>query len=164
MRILGIDPGSLHTGYALVDVEGNALRSIRVDRWSLRGEDMGARLLQLDEALSAAVAEYRPDVAAIETVFVNQNPNSALKLGQARGVILCALARAGVATAEYTPATIKQTICGSGRADKTQVGWMVQRLLGLRGEKLAADAADAAAVAICHHQHAPARRYRIAGT
>ncbi len=161
MRILGIDPGSVYTGFAVLDVEGGRLRPRALGRWALKGRGVGPRLAQLHASLGALLQEYQPQVAAVETVFVHHNPNSALKLGQARGVILCTLAEHDIAVHEYPPATIKQSVCGSGRADKTQVGWMITRLLAVR-DKLSADAADAAAVAVCHHQHAPARRLRAA--
>nr|MBV6628827.1 crossover junction endodeoxyribonuclease RuvC [Oceanococcus sp. HetDA_MAG_MS8] len=161
MRILGIDPGSVYTGYAVLAIEGNKLLPLANGRWHLRGSSIGQRLLQLQENLQDLIEVQRPSVAAVETVFVQKNPNTAIKLGQARGVILCTLARYALDTHEYTPATIKQTLCGNGRADKEQIGWMVGRLLGMRPAP-EADAADAAAVAICHHHHAPLRRLKAA--
>lgn len=163
MRILGIDPGSRFTGYAVIDAQGSRLQCVQADRWVLSGADMGGRLFQLHERLHQLIRETQPDTASVETVFVKLNPSSAIKLGQARGVILCALAQHQIPLNEYSPAKIKQSICGSGRADKSQVGWMIQRLLNLP-EPLPEDAADAAGAAICHHQHLPAKHYRIAKT
>ncbi len=163
MRILGIDPGSRFTGYAVIDAQGSRLQSVVAGRWVLNGADMGQRLCQLHEHLHALIRETQPEAASVETVFVKLNPSSAIKLGQARGVILCVLAQHGIPLHEYSPAKIKQSICGSGRAEKQQVGWMIQRLLNLP-EALPEDAADAAGAAICHHQHTPANQYRIAKT
>jgi len=116
------------------------------------------RLATLADALDALIVEYRPDAAAVEEVFVNQNPQSTLKLGQARGVALVCAARSGIAVGEYAPTLVKKAVVGTGGADKTQVHAMVARLLA--GTKIAgADAADALAVAITHAHHlASARR------
>lgn len=154
MRILGIDPGSRKTGYAVVDAQGARLHCVEAGVWRLGDGEMGGRLMKLQDSLDALIQSHKPDMAAVETVFVKSNPNSALKLGQARGVVLCTLAQHAVPMAEYTPTTIKQSILGSGRAEKGQVIWMTRRLLNLKTD-LAEDAADAAAAAICHHHHNP---------
>lgn len=152
-RIIGIDPGSRITGFAVLDVE-----SARQHRYivsgciRLQGDEVGSRLHQLFRQLGEIIGEFKPDEFAIEQVFVRLNPNSALKLGQARGVAICAGAAAGLAMAEYAPRRIKQTVTGTGAASKEQVQAMVVTLLGLTGRPQA-DAADALAVAICHAHH-----------
>lgn len=121
------------------------------------------RLAHLDAMLAALIADHAPQAAACEEVFVNSNPQSTLKLGQARGVVICAAARAGLDVGEYTPAIVKKAVVGTGAAEKPQVRAMVQRLLP--GVAIAGpDAADALAVAICHAHHlASARRVPLPG-
>lgn len=155
MRILGIDPGSLVTGYGLIESDG--VRNRHVDSGALRlgAGDMAARLRLLFEGVTELVRRETPEQAAVECVFMNKNADSALKLGQARGVVIAALAVAGVPVFEYAPRAIKQAVVGTGAAAKEQVQHMVAVLLGLKGE-LQADAADALAVALCHgHQQSP---------
>ena len=120
--------------------------------------DLPKRLVDLHDRLAEVLAEHRPEAAAVEEVFVNENPQSTLKLGQARGVILLAAARSGIAVGEYAPTLVKKAVVGTGGADKRQVHAMVGRLLP--GVKIVgADAADALAVAITHAHHlASARR------
>ncbi len=150
MIILGLDPGLGCTGWGMIRADGNRLAhlangQIRTDAKA----PLPARLLALDEALAAILADHRPDAAAVEEVFVNDNPQSTLKLAQARGVVLLAAARAGLDVGEYAPRLVKQALVGTGRADKAQVQAMVARLLP--GAKVAGpDAADALAVAITH--------------
>ena len=115
---------------------------------------MAERLAEIFSSMSAIVSEYRPQQMAVEEVFVHRNPASALKLGQARGVAIAAAVAAGLPVAEYSPTLVKRTIVGTGRADKIQVQHMVCRLLSLDGTPQA-DAADALAVALCHHHHRP---------
>jgi crossover junction endodeoxyribonuclease RuvC len=119
------------------------------------------RLGEIYRQVAGLIAEYTPEMLAIERVFVARNPSSALKLGQARGAAICAAVVAGLAVSEYTPRMIKQSVVGTGSADKEQVQHMVQRLLGLQ-EKLAADQADALAVAISH-AHSSSARLRANG-
>lgn len=152
MRILGIDPGSTTTGYGLV--EKTAGRVVHVAHGRLRpprGATLVERLTVLGRGLEEVVAAHAPDAAALEGVFVAANPRSALVLGQARGALLAALGRAGLAVAEYDPRTVKQCVAGSGAVDKQGVQEMVRRSLGL-ARRPAADAADALAVALCHVQ------------
>jgi crossover junction endodeoxyribonuclease RuvC len=145
MRILGVDPGSRAAGWAIVDFSGApALVAAGVLRPPLAGEFAG-RLAFLHAALGAVIAGQRPDAAAVERVFSGVNPQSLIALGEARGVLLLALAEAGVRTEEVTPAEIKRAVTGSGGAEKEQVRRMVHALLGKR---LALDAADAAAAAL----------------
>lgn len=153
MLILGLDPGLGTTGWGLIRAEGNRLS--HVDNGHLRTDTKAAlarRLAHLDAMVAALVADHAPDAAAVEEVFVNSNPQSTLKLGQARGVVLCAAARGGMPVGEYAARLVKKAVVGTGGADKTQVHAMVRRLLP--GATVAgADAADALAVAICHAHH-----------
>ena len=159
MILLGLDPGLAATGWGVIAADGNRLSHLA--NGQVRTDSAAAlpvRLLALHDALADIILAHRPDGAAVEEVFVNTNAQSTLKLGQARGVILLAAARAGVAIGEYAPRLVKKALVGTGGADKAQVHAMVQRLLP--GAKIAgADAADALAVAITHAHHlASARR------
>ena len=157
--ILGLDPGLGITGWGLIRAEGNRLSHVANGKLVTDTKaPLPRRLAHLDAMLSALIADHAPDGAAVEEVFVNSNPQSTLKLGQARGVVLCAAARAGLDVGEYTPSTVKKAVVGTGAAEKAQVHAMVQRLLP--GVAIAGpDAADALAVAICHAHHlASARR------
>ena len=162
MRLIGIDPGLRHTGWGVIDTEGNRLRHVAAG--TIRpcpDKDTATRLRALHEGLAAVLADYRPDEAAVEETFVNTNPESTLKLGQARGVALLAPALLGIPVFEYAPNHIKKAVVGAGHAAKTQVQFMVARLLpGCTPPS--ADAADALAVAICHASYGAGRR-RIAG-
>ena len=153
MRIIGLDPGLRHTGWGIIEASGNRLR--HVANGLVRSEPDGAlsdRLRQLFEGVNAVLDDYAPEEAAVEETFVNKNPTSTLKLGQARGIALLAPALAGLAVAEYAPNLIKKSIVGTGHAQKRQIEMMVQTLLP--GVAIAAaDAADALAVAICHAHH-----------
>ncbi|HEY0311092.1 MAG TPA: crossover junction endodeoxyribonuclease RuvC [Allosphingosinicella sp.] len=158
MIILGLDPGLGCTGWGVIAAEGNRLShiangQIRTDPKAA----LPARLLALHAALGDMLAAHRPDAAAVEEVFVNDNPQSTLKLGQARGVVLLAAAGLGIAVGEYAPRLVKKAVVGTGGADKAQVHAMVSRLLP--GVKIAgADAADALAVAITHAHHLASAR------
>ncbi len=150
MRVLGIDPGSRATGYGLVEKEGNRL--IHVDNGVIRPPakaDLPDRLLAIFSGLNDIIAEYSPQTGAIEQVFMSQNVQSALKLGQARGAALLAMAAAGLEIGEYSPMQIKSSVVGYGRASKSQVQQMVKALLKLP-EIAQEDASDALAAAICH--------------
>jgi crossover junction endodeoxyribonuclease RuvC len=148
-RILGIDPGSRATGFGVIEVTGARSRCVTHDVIRLAEEELPLRLLELQQRLRAVMAEFRPDEVAMEQVFVRKNVASALILGQARGVALCTVAEAGLPVHEYAPASIKQAIAGSGRAEKPQVQHMVRMLLNLPATP-AEDAADALACALCH--------------
>ena len=158
MLIIGLDPGLGCTGWGVIEADGNRLRHVgnghvRTDA----GMALGDRLVRLDAALAAILADHRPDGAGVEEVFVNDNPQSTLKLGQARGVVLLAAARSGLQVGEYAPSLVKKAVVGTGAADKRQVHAMVGRLLP--SVKIAgADAADALAVAITHAHHLASRR------
>ena len=158
MIVLGLDPGLGTTGWGVIAAEGNRLAhvangQIRTDPKSA----LPARLLDLHLRLLAVLAEHVPEAGAVEEVFVNDNPQSTLKLGQARGVVLLAAASLGVSVGEYAPRLVKKALVGTGGADKAQVHAMVQRLLPTA--KIAgADAADALAVAITHAHHLASAR------
>jgi crossover junction endodeoxyribonuclease RuvC len=159
VRILGLDPGLGTTGWGLIEAEGNRLA--HVANGQIKTDTTAAlprRLAALADQLEALISDHAPAAAAVEEVFVNQNPQSALKLGQARGVVLMCTARAGIDVGEYSPRLVKKAVVGTGGAEKAQVHAMVSRLLP--GVRIAgADAADALAVAITHAHHlATARR------
>ena len=147
---MGIDPGSRMTGYGIVDMDGPCSRHIASGCiQTASGRPLPERLKTIFEGLTAVIQSWRPAEVAVEQVFMHRNPDSALKLGQARGAALCAVVLAGVPISEYAPRAIKQAVVGSGAADKSQVQRMITLLLSL-SEPPQADAADALAVAICH--------------
>ncbi len=160
LRILGIDPGSRRTGVGVVDVAGDRLQLVHYAVIQAGTGEFPERLGKIFNGVRDLVAAHRPTVAAVETVFVSHNAASAIKLGQARGAAICALVEAGLPVSEYAPRAIKQALVGRGGADKVQVQHMVRVLLGLR-EAPAEDAADALAVALCHH-HTEGTLQRIA--
>jgi crossover junction endodeoxyribonuclease RuvC len=162
-RVLGIDPGSVVMGYAVIDFERGKLRYVASGCLRLATGALSRRLHCIYEEVSHLIREHEPAVAAVEEVFVSQNVASAIKLGHARGAAICAIAAAGLDVYEYAPTRIKQAVVGSGRADKTQVQQMVKVLLGLEG-KLQSDAADALAVAICHAHGARLQGRMVAPT
>ncbi len=153
MRVLGIDPGLRNLGWGVIEVMGPRIRHVANGICHSDGtEDLARRLVRLHAALSAVVAEYAPDHAAVEHTFVNKDAVATLKLGQARGIALLVPAQAGVPVGEYAPNAVKKTVVGVGHAAKAQIDHMVR--LHLPGVALAgADAADALAVAICHAHH-----------
>jgi crossover junction endodeoxyribonuclease RuvC len=156
---VGLDPGLGTTGWGLVQAEGNRLAHIANGQLKTdTSAPLPQRLAHLCEQLEALIVEHRPGTAAVEEVFVNKNPQSTLKLGQARGVVLMCAARAGIEVGEYSPTLVKKAVVGTGGAEKAQVHAMVSRLLP--GVKITGpDAADALAVAITHAHHlATARR------
>ena len=154
MRILGLDPGTAITGYGIIDiVEGEPCV---VTYGVIRTEPqvpMPQRLLAIFEEIGALLNEYEPDAAAIEEVFFGRNITTAITVGQARGVLLLALARAGVPIEEYSPPKIKDAVTGYGKADKHQMQLMVRNLLHLEETPRPDDAADGLAVALTHYQH-----------
>ena len=161
IRILGIDPGSQRTGIGVVDVDGTG-RCCYVHAQALvllDAADFPARLGLLCDGLEAQLDRWQPDVVAIETVFMDKNATSALKLGHARGAALATVVRRRLAVHEYSPRLIKQSLVGRGAAEKGQVQHMVRLLLNLAEARLQADAADALAVALTHaHMSATAAR------
>ncbi len=152
MRVLGVDPGSRRTGFGIVDDKGGQPAYVACGVVVSVSGTMAERLHRIFAGLTEVVECYRPDVCAVERVFFARNPDSALKLGQARGAALVALAGAGLDIHEYTALQIKKATVGVGHADKGQVQHMIRALLGLSARP-SADAADALACALCHlHQ------------
>jgi crossover junction endodeoxyribonuclease RuvC len=150
MRVLGIDPGTATTGYAVVAEEAGRLALITIGVITTPAKTpLPERLQQIYRELLAVVEAHRPDASAVEELFFSRNARTAMSVGHARGVTLLALAEAGLSIAEYTPMQIKQAVTGYGNADKRQVQEMVRMLLGLTDLPRPDDAADAAAVAIC---------------
>ncbi|WP_448580389.1 crossover junction endodeoxyribonuclease RuvC [Thermaurantiacus sp.] len=148
MRLIGLDPGLAVTGWGVIEAEGSRLAHVAHGTVETRADAQSeVRLARLFDGLAEVIARHRPDLAAIEEVFQNRNPQSTLKLGQARGVVLLAAGRAGLPVTELATRMIKKALTGTGAADKRQVAFMVQRLLPAAGP-VAADAADALAVAI----------------
>lgn len=160
-RILGIDPGSRVTGFGVIEATGGRLRYTASGCIRAGNLPLAERLKLIYDGVSEVIDRYQPDEAVIENVFMHRNASSALKLGQARGAAICALAGRGLAVHEYTPNQIKQAIVGRGHAGKEQVQHMVQALLNLDSAPQA-DAADALACAICHN-HASHMLARLAG-
>jgi len=151
-RILGIDPGSRCTGFGVLDFVGDQPTYVASGTVKSLDGDFPDRLKQIFTSMTAIVHEYRPDVVAIESVFMHKNAGSALKLGQARSAALCATFAIEVEVFEYAPREIKQAVVGTGSASKEQVQHMVVALLALQGVP-GSDAADALAAALCHgHQ------------
>ena len=149
-KIIGIDPGLINTGWGLIEVEGNVIRHIDHGLIKIKtSDDIAVRLLNIYEALILMLSKHMPDEASIEKTFVNKNPNSSLKLGHARGVILLALAKKKLTCFEYAPNQIKKSIVGRGHADKDQIATMVTMLLSKKIEGNS-DVSDALAIAITH--------------
>jgi crossover junction endodeoxyribonuclease RuvC len=163
LRLLGLDPGSRITGYGVIDLDGPrnhyvASGCIQTDS----SRPVPERLKTIFEAVAEIVRIHQPAEVAVEQVFMHRNPDSALKLGQARGAAICAVVVAGVPVSEYAARAIKQAVVGTGAADKAQVQRMISLLLNLP-EPLQADAADALAVAICHgHTRQTLQRFGVA--
>ena len=158
MILLGIDPGLGTTGWGVIAAEGNRLSHIANGRIVTDTKaPLAARLVELDRGLTDILLQHRPDGVAVEEVFVNSNPQSTLKLGQARGALLLSAARTGLEIGEYAARLVKKAVVGVGNADKAQVHAMVSRLLP--SAKIAGpDAADALAVAITHAHHLASAR------
>jgi crossover junction endodeoxyribonuclease RuvC len=161
-RILGIDPGSRITGYGVIDSDGMRSRHIASGCIRLEEEDFPARLGHIFVEVSRLIVSFRPQEVAVEQVFVSKNVASAMKLGQARGAAICAAVTRALPVHEYSPRAIKQSVVGTGAAEKQQVQHMVAMLLNLR-QKPVADQADALAVALSH-AHAAASRNRLVKT
>ncbi len=154
-RVIGIDPGLRRAGWGVIEVDGPRLRHVANGTVTSGTGELAARLMAIHSGLGAVIAAHAPDEGAVEQTFVNRDGAGSLKLGQARGVALLALAQAGLSVGEYMPNLVKKTVVGTGHAQKAQVGHMVR--LQLPGcDPDGEDAADALAVAICHAMHARA--------
>jgi crossover junction endodeoxyribonuclease RuvC len=149
VRVLGIDPGSQRTGFGVLDVAGSRLTYVASGVIRTSQADFAVRLGEIFRCMQTIVAQYQPQEIAIEKVFVNRNPDSALKLGQARGAAICGTVEAKAEVFEYATRQIKLAVVGSGNAEKGQVQLMMRNLLRLDGP-VPADAADALAAAVCH--------------
>lgn len=155
IRILGIDPGLRHTGWGVVELTGARLTHIAHGVISIDTKlEMAQRLAGIYAGVANLAKIHAPDAGGVEETLVNANPRSALKLGQARGVAMAALASVGMPVAEFAPRKIKLSVVGTGTADKAQIMFMVKRLLPRAGE-MKEDAADALACAICTAHHLP---------
>lgn len=159
--ILGIDPGSRITGFGIVEERSSGLVYITSGCIRLGAGPFPERLKQIFDGLSELIVKYQPQELSIEQVFMARNPDSALKLGQARGAAIVAAVHAGLAVHEYTARQVKQSVVGTGAADKAQVQHMVTQLLGLSGTPQE-DAADALANALCH-AHSKALKTQLGG-
>ena len=149
IRILGIDPGSLQTGYGIIDMDGNRAVHVTHGQVTTQAGELSDKLHQIFRGISTVISEFKPDECAVEKVFMYRNADSALKLGQSRGTAITACAELNLPVFEYTANQVKQATVGKGHAEKAQVQYMVKVLLCLNGIPQA-DAADALAVALCH--------------
>ena len=147
--LLGIDPGSRHTGYGVIEQVGNRSRALAFGTISTSGAEMAPRLGTIFAGLCEVMSAHMPEEVSIEKVFMARNPDSALKLGQARGAALTAVVQSGVPVFEYSARQVKRAVVGRGGAEKVQVAEMVKHLLGLE-KRPQEDAADALAIALCH--------------
>lgn len=158
MRILGIDPGYAILGYGIVDIVGNKFSVVDYGAITTAPSmDMPSRLVKLFDGLTELISAFKPDEASIEELFFNSNAKTAILVGEARGVAVLACAKGNLKINEYTPLQIKQALVGYGRADKTQVQFMVKTMLNLKEVPKPDDTADALAAAICHG-HSAGRR------
>jgi crossover junction endodeoxyribonuclease RuvC len=156
VTVLGIDPGTAACGFGVVRRNGDRLVALEHGWWSTPArESPELRLKRIYDAVTDLMGRHEPEAVAVEESYVGMDARTALSVGQARGAVLTACANAGVPCREYPPATVKQTVCGYGRADKTQVQRMVRAILHLDEEPTPHHAADALAVAICHALAAP---------
>lgn len=149
VRVLGLDPGSLRTGYAVVEVNGASVKYVVSGAIRTDGDSLTERLQQIFSGVDQLAGQFRPDEVAVERVFMHRNADSALKLGQARGAALSATFAVRPRVFEYAPREVKLAVVGTGGAQKEQVQLMVKRLLNISGP-LTPDAADALAIALCH--------------
>jgi len=151
-RVLGIDPGSRVSGYGVVDQTSNGIRYIASGCIRMQQDSMPDRLKKIFDGVSELINIYQPDQVAIEQIFMHKNADSALKLGMARGAIMCATMQQNLPIYEYAARQVKLALVGKGSADKHQVQHMIKVLLGIQGE-MPMDASDALAIAMCHIHH-----------
>ena len=150
MIILGIDPGSLNVGYGIIQVEKRKIVAAGCDTIKINPKlQLTERLVQIHAGMDKIIAEYKPDIAVVETIFYGKNIKSAFTLGHARGVIMLALAQQNIKIEEYSPREVKKSVVGNGNASKEQVAYMVQKILNLSAKPKTEDAADALAIALC---------------
>jgi len=157
LRVVGVDPGASVTGWAVVEEQGSRLVHLASGLIRPKGGTLPTKLVSLFDALGCVIAKWQPSVACVEKSFVARNPQSALKLGEVRGVVALAAARSGLEVREYSPAQIKLAVTGYGRADKDQIKYAVAKLLALP-RVLEEDRADALAAALCCLNRAPAEK------
>ncbi|PKL83703.1 MAG: crossover junction endodeoxyribonuclease RuvC [Ignavibacteriae bacterium HGW-Ignavibacteriae-3] len=151
MRILGIDPGTIFTGYGIIDFENNELKFVSSGVVKIPAtKEMPPRLEAIYNELDKLIIQYKPDEFALETAFFGKNVQSALKIGYARGVSMLAAMHHGLSVKEYSPREIKKSVVGNGASTKDQVQYMIRKLLEIRKTKIKYDESDALAVAVCH--------------
>jgi crossover junction endodeoxyribonuclease RuvC len=155
VRVIGVDPGLTRAGWAVVDQHGSRLQPIEFGTFHAEGTDAPAQLASLHRRLAEAIGTHRPAAMAVERIFFNRNARTAIRVGQASGIALCAGAEARIPVFEYGPLEVKRAVVGVGDASKTQVSYMVQRILGLGEAPDTPDAADALALAVCLLHNAP---------
>ena len=149
IRVLGIDPGSINTGFGIIDTKGNHSKHVDNGVIKIKGETLAEKLKVIHQGITALIVEFQPEEVSIEKIFMNRNADSAIKLGQARGVAIAAAAIKDLPVYEYTANQVKQATVGKGHAAKEQVQHMIKILLCLEKQPVA-DAADALAIALCH--------------
>ena len=150
MIILGIDPGSLNVGYGILQVEKRKIVAAGCDTIIINPKlQLAKRLVLIHSGMNKIIAEYKPDIAVVETIFYGKNIKSAFTLGHARGVILLALAQYRIEIVEFSPREVKKSVVGNGNASKEQVAYMVQKILNMSTKPKTEDAADALAIALC---------------
>lgn len=150
MRIIGIDPGTAATGYGIIDCDGKTLK--KIDFGSIKtknNKDTSQRLVEIEKELNKILREFKPDISAIEDIFFFKNAKSVISVAQARGVLMCCLAKKRIPVFSYAPLQIKMTLTGYGRAEKKDIQKMVRKKLRMRSLPRPTHAADALAVAIC---------------
>ena len=151
MRIIGIDPGSIKTGYGVIDSNGSNTSYVTSGVIDAKKDSFNNRLKIIFESLAEIIREHKPDQMAVETVFVHKNASSALKLGHARAAAICASFESNINLFEYSPREVKLSTVGTGKAEKEQVMEMVKLILSIKQVKLNLDESDALAVGICLH-------------
>lgn len=151
--IIGVDPGTRITGYGIIVIEGNRQRTLDYGCIKTSSKHkLTERYRIIYDSLNELLERYEPDYLSVETQYIKHNPQSAIKLGMARGIILLAATKRNIPSFEYAPSRAKSAVVGTGRASKEQVVSMIQKLLNLSSSKIPEDAADALALAICHAQ------------